>query len=101
MEACGGAHWLAPKLNAMGYHAELISAQYVWPFVKSHKNDYIPDWLTVHDTACTNMNPNSCVEVRIAANLLSWNIPDNSYGDKLPINLHLGQTVSVQRAREF
>ncbi|MGF6871782.1 3D domain-containing protein [Paraburkholderia sp. MM5477-R1] len=44
-----------------------------------------PDWLTVHDTACTNTNPNSCVEVRIAANLLSWNIPDNSYGDKLPI----------------
>ncbi|MBC8721784.1 hypothetical protein F6X37_09315 [Paraburkholderia sp. 31.1] len=44
-----------------------------------------PDWLTVHDTACTNTNPDSCVEVRIAANLLSWNIPDNSYGDKLPI----------------
>lgn len=42
-------------------------------------------WVTVHDTACTNTNPNSCVEVRIAANLLSWDIPDNKYGDKLPL----------------
>lgn len=42
-------------------------------------------WVTVHDTACTNTNPNSCVEVRIAANLLSWDIPDNRYGDKLPL----------------
>ncbi|SMG25856.1 3D domain-containing protein [Paraburkholderia susongensis] len=42
-------------------------------------------WVTVHDTAYTNTNPNSCVEVRIAANLLSWDIPDNRYGDKLPL----------------
>ncbi|RZF31768.1 hypothetical protein EVC45_01525 [Paraburkholderia sp. UYCP14C] len=42
-------------------------------------------WVTVHDTACTNTNPNSCVEVRIALNLLSWEIPDNRYGDKLPV----------------
>jgi transposase len=41
MEACAGAHWLARKLNAMGHHARLISAQYVRPFVKSNKNDYI------------------------------------------------------------
>ncbi|MGF6597627.1 3D (Asp-Asp-Asp) domain-containing protein [Paraburkholderia sp. GAS448] len=42
-------------------------------------------WVTVHDTACTNTNPNSCVEVRISANLLSWDLPDNKYGDKLPL----------------
>lgn len=42
-------------------------------------------WVTVHDTACTNTNPNSCVEVRIAANLLLWDIPDNKYGDRLPL----------------
>jgi transposase len=41
MEACAGSHWLARKLNAMGHHAKLISAQYVRPFVKSNKNDYI------------------------------------------------------------
>lgn len=42
-------------------------------------------WTTVHDTACTNTNPDSCVEVRIATNLLSWNILDNKYGDNLPM----------------
>jgi transposase len=41
MEACAGSHWLARKLNAMGHRAKLISAQYVRPFVKSNKNDYI------------------------------------------------------------
>ncbi|CAE6936128.1 IS110 family transposase ISPath1 [Paraburkholderia domus] len=41
MEACPGAHWLARKLDAMGHQAKLISAQYVRPFVKSNKNDYI------------------------------------------------------------
>jgi transposase len=41
MEACAGAHWLARKLNAMGHQAKLVSAQYVRPFVKSNKNDYI------------------------------------------------------------
>lgn len=45
----------------------------------------MPEYVTVHDTACTNTNPDSCVEVRIAANLLSWEIPGNKYGDKLPL----------------
>ncbi|MCX5538791.1 hypothetical protein M3A49_04650 [Paraburkholderia sp. CNPSo 3076] len=43
------------------------------------------EWIVVHDTACTNTTLGSCVEVIIAANLLSWEIPDNKYGDKLPI----------------
>jgi transposase len=41
MEACAGSHWLARKLNAMGHVTKLISPQYVRPFVKSNKNDYI------------------------------------------------------------
>lgn len=41
MEACAGSHWLACKLNAMGHVTKLISPQYVRPFVKSNKNDYI------------------------------------------------------------
>lgn len=41
MEACAGSHWLARKLIAMGHVARLISPQYVRPFVKSNKNDYI------------------------------------------------------------
>lgn len=43
------------------------------------------NYVTVHDTACTNTNPDSCVVVQIAANLLAWEIPDNKYGDKLPM----------------
>jgi transposase len=41
MEACAGSHWLARKLNEMGHVARLVSPQYVRPFVKSNKNDYI------------------------------------------------------------
>jgi hypothetical protein len=40
-------------------------------------------WVTVHDTARTNTKSDSCVVVQIEANLLSWDIPDNKYGDKL------------------
>ncbi|MGF6290507.1 3D domain-containing protein [Paraburkholderia youngii] len=43
------------------------------------------NWVTVHDSAFTNTNPDSCVEVRIASNRLSWEIPDNRYDDKLPV----------------
>ncbi|PXW15501.1 3D domain-containing protein [Paraburkholderia caballeronis] len=43
------------------------------------------NYVTVHDTACTNTNPDSCVVVQIAANVLAWEIPDNKYGDKLPM----------------
>lgn len=43
------------------------------------------EWVTIHDTACTNTNPDSCVVVQIAANLLAWDMPDNKYGDKLPM----------------
>ncbi|GJH16128.1 hypothetical protein CBA19CS22_06320 [Caballeronia novacaledonica] len=41
MEACVGSRWLARKLNALGHVTKLISPQYVRPFVKSNKNDYI------------------------------------------------------------
>ena len=41
MEACAGAHYLARKLVALGHDVKLISAQYVRPFVKGNKNDFI------------------------------------------------------------
>lgn len=41
MEACAGSHWLARKLNAMGHVPKLVSPQYVRPFVKSNKNDFV------------------------------------------------------------
>lgn len=41
MEACGGSHWFARKCQEYGHHVKLIPAQYVKPYVKTHKNDFI------------------------------------------------------------
>ncbi len=41
MEACGGAHFLARALRAQGHDARLMPAQFVKPFRKSNKNDYL------------------------------------------------------------
>ena len=41
MEACGGAHFLGRALREQGHEVRLIPAQYVKPFVKTNKNDYI------------------------------------------------------------
>jgi transposase len=41
MEACAGAHFLARALVAQGHTVKLIPAEYVRPFVKSNKNDYV------------------------------------------------------------
>ena len=40
-EACGGAHWLGRQCESMGHTVRLIPPQYVKPFVKSNKNDFI------------------------------------------------------------
>lgn len=41
MEACGGAHFLGRALRGQGHEVRLMSAQYVKPYVKTNKNDYI------------------------------------------------------------
>jgi len=41
MEACAGAHHVARKLTAMGHQTKLISPQFVRPFVKGNKNDFV------------------------------------------------------------
>lgn len=38
-EACGGAHYWAREMQALGHKVRLISPQYVRPFVKRQKND--------------------------------------------------------------
>ncbi|WP_321463588.1 IS110 family transposase [uncultured Vibrio sp.] len=40
-EACGGAHWLARKCEEFGHQVRLIPPQYVKPYVKGNKNDFI------------------------------------------------------------
>jgi transposase len=39
IEACGGAHYWARRLNAAGHTVRLMAPQFVKPFVKSNKND--------------------------------------------------------------
>ena len=41
MEACCGAHLVGRVLRDQGHDVHLIPAQFVKPFVKSNKNDYI------------------------------------------------------------
>lgn len=39
MEACGGAHFWARKLQALGHTVRLMAPQFVKPYVKTNKND--------------------------------------------------------------
>src|SRR6202162_3531975 len=41
MEACGGSHFLGRSLEEQGHKVRLIPAQYVKPYVKTNKSDYI------------------------------------------------------------
>src|SRR6266480_1797519 len=41
MEACGGSHFLGRALREQGHEVRLIPAQYVKPYVKTNKSDYI------------------------------------------------------------
>lgn len=51
MEACAGAHHLARQLAGLGHEPKLISPQFVRPFVKSNKNDFI-DAEAICEAAC-------------------------------------------------
>lgn len=50
MEACAGAHYMARKLAGLGHRVKLISPQFVRPFVKSNKNDFV-DAEAIRDAA--------------------------------------------------
>ncbi|EMJ4069610.1 IS110 family transposase [Pseudomonas aeruginosa] len=41
MEACAGAHFAARQLATFGHEVKLIAPQFVRPFVKGNKNDFI------------------------------------------------------------
>jgi len=40
-EACGGSHFLARELNKLGFEVRIMAPQFVKPYVKSNKNDFI------------------------------------------------------------
>lgn len=39
IEACGGAHYWAAKLSALGHRVKMMAPQFVKPYVKTNKND--------------------------------------------------------------
>src|ERR1700720_2215831 len=41
MESCSGAHFLGRALREQGHDVRLMPAQYVKPYVKTNKNDFI------------------------------------------------------------
>jgi len=41
MEACSGAHFIGAALRDQGHEVRLIPAQFVKPFLKSNKNDFL------------------------------------------------------------
>lgn len=51
MEACAGAHFMARQLADLGHDVKLISPQFVRPFVKSNKNDFV-DAEAICEAAC-------------------------------------------------
>jgi transposase len=51
MEACAGSHHMARHLATFGHDVKLINPQFVRPFVKSNKNDFI-DAEAICEAAC-------------------------------------------------
>ena len=41
LEACAGSHFLGAKLHQQGHQVRLIPAQFVKPYRKSNKNDFL------------------------------------------------------------
>ena len=41
LEACAGAHFMGGRLREQGHEVRLIPAQFVKPYRKSNKNDFI------------------------------------------------------------
>ena len=41
MESCGSSYYWARKIQSLGHDVKLIAPQFVKPFLKSNKNDYL------------------------------------------------------------
>ncbi len=55
MEPCSGAHFLGAALRNQGHNVRLIPAQFVKPFLKSNKNDYLDAEAIAEAVARQNM----------------------------------------------
>lgn len=55
IEACSGAHFLGTALRSQGHDVRLIPAQFVKPFLKSNKNDFLDAEAIAEAVARQNM----------------------------------------------
>jgi transposase len=55
MEACSGAHFIAAAIRGQGHEVRLIPAQFVKPFLKSNKNDFLDAEAIAEAVARKNM----------------------------------------------
>src|ERR1700756_867598 len=55
MEACSGAHFMAAAIRSQGHDVRLIPAQFVKPFLKSNKNDFLDAEAIAEAVARQNM----------------------------------------------
>jgi transposase len=55
MEACSGAHFIGATLRDQGHNVRLIPAQFVKPFLKSNKNDFLDAEAIAEAVARQNM----------------------------------------------
>src|SRR5512143_641382 len=55
IEACSGAHFLGARLRDQGHEVRLIPAQFVKPFLKSNKNDFLDAEAIAEAVARKNM----------------------------------------------
>jgi transposase len=65
LEACSGAHFLGRALH-QGHDVQLIPAQFVKPFVKSNKNDFIDT-----EAIAEPLNARTCALFR-SRRTISW-----------------------------
>ncbi len=55
IEACSGAHFIGAALRAQGHDVRLIPGQFVKPFLKSNKNDFLDAEAIAEAVARQNM----------------------------------------------
>jgi transposase len=56
VEACGGAHYWASKLGALGHRVRMMAPQFVKPYVKTNKNDALDAEAICEAVARPNMH---------------------------------------------
>lgn len=89
-EACGGAHWLGRFCEQQGHEAVLIPPQYVKPFVKGNKNDFIDALAIIEASARPQMPVVPVKTLDQQARLLVHRVRDGYVADRTACMSRIG-----------